>query len=102
MYAFRKWRARRLTLPGKAVLAGLVLSAVVGLDTKQTMAYQSFTLLLALLVIEMISSLFFRFRFRASRILPRFGSAGDPMQYRVVIQNQTGKTQHGLWLFENF
>ncbi|MGD9114967.1 MAG: transglutaminase-like domain-containing protein, partial [Desulfobacterales bacterium] len=37
-----------------------------------------------------------------SRILPRFGSAGDPMQYRVVIQNQTGKTQHGLWLFENF
>jgi len=102
MYAFRKWRTRRLTLSGKAVLAGLVLSAVVGLDTKQTMAYQAFTLLLALLVIEMISSLFYRCRFWANRILPRFGSAGEPMQYRVVIYNQTGKAQHGLWLFENF
>ena len=102
MYAFRKWRMGRFTPAGKAVFAGLVLFAVVGLDTKQTMAYQAFTLLLALLVVEMIFSLFFRFRFRAGRILPRFGSAGDPFQYQVVVHNPTDRTQHGLWLFENF
>ena len=102
MYAFRKWRLRRFTQVGRAALAGLVLSAVVGLDTKQTMAYQAFTLLLALILIDMVSSLFFRCRYRANRILPRFGSAGDPLEYRVVIHNRTGRTQHGLWLFEGF
>ena len=100
-YAFRKWRLRRFTRFGQAALAGLVLSAMVGLDTKQTTAYQVFTLLLAIVVIDMVSSLFFRIRFSAVRILPRFGSAGDPMAYRVVIHNQTARTQHGLWLFEN-
>ena len=102
MFAFKKWRMRRFTMFGRVALAGLVFSAIVGLDTKQTMAFQVFTLLLALVLIDMISSLIFRVRFSADRILPRFGSAGDPLEYRVVIRNQTGKTQHGLWLFENF
>jgi hypothetical protein len=102
MYAFKKWRTRRFTLAGKAVLAGLVLSAIVGLDTKQTMAYQAFTLFVALLVVEMMFSLVFRFRFRANRILPRFGSADVPFEYQVVVHNLTGRVQHGLWLFENF
>ena len=102
MYAFKKWRLRRFTTAGKAVLAGVVLSAIVGLDTKQTMAYQAFTLLVAILVVEMIFSLFFRFRFRAHRILPRFGSAGDSFEYQVVVHNLSDRVQHGLWLFENF
>jgi len=102
MYAFKRWRTRRFTPAGKAVLAGLVLSAIIGLDTKQTMAYQAFTLFVALLVVEMMFSLFFRFRFRANRILPRFGSADVPFEYQVVVHNLTGRVQHGLWLFENF
>ena len=101
MYAFRKWRMQRFTPAGKAVFAGLVLFAVIGLDTKQTMAYQAFTLLLAMLAVEMIFSLFFRIRFRASRILPRFGSAGDPLEYRIIVHNPSDRVQNGLWLFEN-
>ncbi len=101
-YVFKKWRARRFTKFGRAVLAGLIVSAIVGLDTKQTMAYQVFTMLVSVLVIEMVFSLFFRFRFQAIRTLPRFGSTGDPLQYRVVVQNLTGRIQRGLWLFENF
>ena len=102
MYAFRKWRIRRFTPAGRAVLMGLVFTAIVGLDTKQTMAYQAFTLLLSILATDMLTSLFFRLRFSATRSLPRFGSAGDKMHYRVVIHNQTGRLQRGLWLFENF
>jgi hypothetical protein len=101
-YIFKKWRAKRFTKFGRAVLAGLIVSAIVGLDTKQTVAYQAFTLLVSVLVIEMVSSLFFHFRFRATRTLPRFGSTGDPLQYRVVVQNLTGRVQRGLWLSENF
>ena len=102
MYAFRKWRIRRFSPAGQAVLAGLLLSAVVGIDTRQTMAYQAFMLLVVLILIDIISSLLFRCRFSANRHLPRFGSAGDPLEYRVVIQNQTGRPQHGLLLFEDF
>jgi hypothetical protein len=99
-YIFKKWRARRLTKFGRAVLAGLIVSAIVGLDTKQTVAYQAFTLLVSVLAVEMVSSLFFRFRFQATRTLPRFGSTGDPLEYRVIVQNL--RIQRGLWLFENF
>ncbi len=102
MYAFKKWRTRRFTPFGQAILIGLIVSAIVGLDTKQTMAYQAFTLLLSIVVIEMLSSLFFCIRFSVTRILPRFGSAGDQLQYRIMVHNQTGKAQHGLWLVENF
>ena len=66
------------------------------------MAYQAFTLFVALLVVEMMFSLVFRFRFRANRILPRFGSADVSFEYQVVVHNLTGRVQHGLWLFENF
>ncbi|MFH2219812.1 MAG: DUF58 domain-containing protein [Pseudomonadota bacterium] len=77
-------------------------SAVVGIDTRQTMAYQAFTFLLSLVIISIIFGVFFRARFTASRILPRFGTVGEPLSYRVVIKNITGKTQRGLFLLENF
>jgi hypothetical protein len=101
-YAAKKWFARRFTTGGRVVLLCLAASAVVGLDTKQTMAYQVFTFLLAIVVIAMVSSLFFRCRLSARRILPRFGTAGVKLAYRIVVENQTGKIQRGLKIFENF
>ena len=95
------WLARRFTPSGRVVLLCLAASAVVGLDTKQTMAYQAFTFLLAIVAVAMVSSLFFRCRVSATRILPRFGTAGVKLTYRVVIENQTGKIQKGLTIFEN-
>jgi len=99
--AFKRWRAKRFTPLGQALLMGLVVSAIVGLDTKQTMAYQAFTLLLSVLLIELAGSLFFRCRLRIRRITPRFGTAGEPLEYRLEIRNQTGKIQRGLVLFED-
>jgi uncharacterized protein (DUF58 family) len=102
VYTTKKWLTRRFTPSGRIVLLCLAVSAVIGLDTKQTMAYQAFTFLLAVLVIAMIYSLFFRYRFSATRILPRFGTAGIKLEYRIVIHNRTDKVQSGLKLFENF
>jgi len=100
-YGFKLWRVKRFTPAGKALLIGLVASAIVGLDTKQTMAYQAFTLLLSILLIELAGSLFFRCRLSIKRMMPRFGTAGEPLEYRLEIHNQTGKIQHGLVLFED-
>jgi len=84
------------------VVLCLVISAVVGLDTKGTMAYQAFTFLLAILVIAMLSSLFFRLRFSATRLMPRFGTAGVMSEYRIKVYNETDKIQTELTLFEEF
>jgi hypothetical protein len=66
------------------------------------MAYQAFTFLLAIVVVAMVSSLFFRCRLRATRILPRFGTAGVKLTYRIVVENPTGRIQKGLFISENF
>ncbi|MEB3337089.1 MAG: DUF58 domain-containing protein, partial [Leptolyngbyaceae bacterium] len=93
---------RRFTTSGLAVLVGLFVAAAVGLDTNQTMGYQIFTFLAAVLGIAIASSLFFRYRFSATRILPRFGTAGMKLQYRIVLQSKAPYLQTGLKLFENF
>jgi len=100
-YLLQNWRRRRFTDSGTIALIALASSAVVGLDTNKTMAYQVFAFLLSLFIIAMIFSLFFRARFSGDRILPKFGTAGEPFEYRIVIQNLSPKIQNGLFLFEN-
>lgn len=91
---------RRFTKAGWLVLAGLVMTAGMGLDTEQSAAYQSFAVLFCLLAAAMMCTAIFRGRFVAQRMLPRFGSVGEPLAYKVVIKNQTAKTQAGLTLLE--
>jgi len=102
VYAIKHWIIGRFTVGGQLVLVGLVASAVVGIDTKQTLAYQSFTFLVFLLIVSLACSLRFRARFTAIRILPRFGTTGEKLAYRVVVKNMSQTVQRGLYLFENF
>lgn len=96
----RFWITRRFAPPGLAVLAGVIMSAMFGLDTENTVAYQAFTLLASLLVVAVCFGWFFRLRFAATRLLPRFGTVGHPLRYRVLVKNLTPKTQRGLSLLE--
>jgi uncharacterized protein (DUF58 family) len=92
---------RRLTPAGRAVAGGFVVAALTGLDTDNTVAYQAFTLLLFLLLLALPFCFFFQVRFSAARLLPRLGTAGCPLQYRVRLANLTAKKQDGLTLIEN-
>ena len=67
------------------VLGGLVASAIVGLDTNLTMAYQIFTFLFCLLLISMFSGILFRGRFTIHRTLPRFGTVNIPVPYCINV-----------------
>lgn len=101
-YTLQQWLMRRFTPGGLLVLLCLVVSAFIGLDTKQAMAYQIFSFLSAILLIASAFSLRFRGRFHATRILPRFGTSDIKLQYKVIIHNLTSKIQRGLQLRENF
>jgi len=97
-----RYRAkRRFTHAGLAVLAGLFITGAIGLDMEQTVAAQAFTLLIGLLVLAFACSAFFHFRFSAVRSLPRYGTVGHPLSYRVALRNGTANTQTGLVLLED-
>ena len=95
-----RWAGRRFTPAGLCVAGGWVVAGAVGVDTQNTVTYQSFALLLAFLVFAFACSFFFRAKFSATRSLPRFGTAGQPLQYHVQLKNLTAKTQAGLTLLD--
>lgn len=101
-HTVKEWLTRRFTGSGLAVFVCMFVSAIVGIDTKQTMAYQIFTFLLSILVLAMVYSLRFSLRFSASRSLPRFASVGVKLRYTITIDNQSSKIQPGLRLLEDF
>jgi uncharacterized protein (DUF58 family) len=101
MSGLRYWGYRRFTRAGLTVLAGLVIAGILGPDSDNNVAYQGFTFLLLLLILAFCSSFFFRARFSASRLLPRFGTVGAPLSYTVAIRNLTAKPQTGLAVVEN-
>lgn len=100
VYIVKLWIRGRFTVGGLFVLAGVAASAVFGLDTNRTVAYQAFTFLSALLMVSLVSGIFFRSRFTARRRLPRFGTVGEAITYRVDIKNGGRKREYGLYLRE--
>jgi uncharacterized protein (DUF58 family) len=98
---FWRWLRRRFTLAGLCVAGGFIVAGAMGVDIEKTVTYQSFTLLLAFLVLAIAGGLFFRGKFSATRFLPRVGTAGLPLRYCVAIKNLTARTQSGLTLLED-
>jgi hypothetical protein len=92
---------RRLTLAGLSAAGGLCLVAGFGSDVQNNVLYEAFSVLLSLLVLAFGLSRFWRARFTAKRHLPRLGSVGHPLYYRVEIKNLGGKSQESLTLLED-
>lgn len=98
-----RYRAqRRFTRAGLALLGGAAVAGVMSADISQSVSYQALALILTLLVASFVSCQFFRVRFQAERLLPRFGSVGSPLHYRVLLKNETKSPQAGLFLLETF
>src|ERR1035438_8466898 len=96
-----RWVRRHFTRPGLAVLGTLILAALLAPDTDNNLTYQALPFLLCLLVIAVCLSWLSRAPFSAARLLPRFGTAGCPLHYRVVVKNLSKRVQNGLTLLEN-
>jgi uncharacterized protein (DUF58 family) len=99
--SFWHWARRRFTPAGFCVAGAFLVTGPVGLDVENTVTYQAFSLLLALLVLAFAWSWFFQARFSVTRRLPRLGTAGQPLHYRVMVRNLTARKQDGLTLLED-
>ncbi|MCP4696245.1 MAG: DUF58 domain-containing protein [Gammaproteobacteria bacterium] len=98
VYKVTHWFRRHFTAAGLLLCGCAMAGGVLGVDTRQTVAYQIFTLGCSLLLIAMLSSVFFRFRFSARRELPHFGTAGETLRYRIILENKTPHAQADLLL----
>src|SRR3954463_4851868 len=97
----RYWISRRFTGAGLTILGGLMVASLMGPDTENNFAYQGFTFLLCLLLAAMCLSAFYRARFSVTRVAPRFGTVGSPLNYRVLVKNLGSRPQTGLTLLED-
>lgn len=96
------WANRRLTWAGMVVLAGAVLTGALGVDTTQSVAYQAFGLLAALVLVAALCLPALRIRVSVQRELPRVVTAGEAFTYRVRVSNPNAVAMDGLSLFEDF
>ncbi|MDM8564120.1 DUF58 domain-containing protein [Candidatus Halobeggiatoa sp. HSG11] len=92
------WKQRHLTKAGSLVFIGIVMAGVFGVDTRQTLSYQLFSLLLILLLLAIISSFWFRIRLTVQRDLPKFATVNETLHYQITIYNHTKKIQQNLVL----
>jgi hypothetical protein len=94
------WMQGRFTRPGLTVLAGLMLAALLAPDTDNNVTYQALPLLALLLGAAICWSRLFKPPFSATRLVPRFGTVGALLHYRVLLKNLSPRMQTGLTLLE--
>jgi uncharacterized protein (DUF58 family) len=91
---------RRITLTGWMVLGGTLAAAMLGADTNASVCYQTFGLLVCMLLLSAACTPFGRPKLSLQRILPRFGAAGEKFRYRIVARNKSKRAENGLRLIE--
>jgi uncharacterized protein (DUF58 family) len=99
---------RRFTLPGKFALWALIIASVIGINTRQAVAYQIVGFLFALIGVSLVCALVLGWRrqnvlARIERELPRYATVGVPFQYRITLTADThanARSRAGLYLFE--
>ena len=100
LHRFSQWSRKKLTSAGILIFMGIIFSGVFGVDTRQTLSFQIFSLLFSLLLISFLFSIFFRGRFTIQRDLPDYCTVGQTMQYDVKIRNEGISTQKDLSIVE--
>ena len=92
------WAQRRFTRAGLLAVCALILTAVFGVDTSLTVAYQIFTLLLALLAIALASAWFGQTPLAVQARLPHTLTAGERFSLRFTVRNTSDAPLDGVAL----
>jgi uncharacterized protein (DUF58 family) len=92
----------RLTKVGWLVLGAAGAAGALGADTGRTMSFQAFAFLAVLLALAWLAAPFFRARVAVRRELPRYATAGEPLEYRVSVENRGTRALTGVRVTEAF
>ncbi len=96
IYRLSQWAKHRLTPAGLLMAGGMLASGIFGVDVRQSMSFQIFTVTSSLLLISVLCTLLFRGKFKIKRSLPQFATVNQPLRYKVKIENLSGIEQSDL------
>lgn len=94
------WLQRRFSTAGMFLLGLLAVTGALGIDTQQTLAYQLFAFVTALLAVSMVAASFRRVPVTVERSLPRAVAAGTRFTYRIRVRNTGTRSLAGLALLD--
>ncbi|MFQ5660087.1 MAG: DUF58 domain-containing protein [Gammaproteobacteria bacterium] len=100
VFRLSQWTLHRFTPAGMLVLGGMVSAGVFGIDTRQSLAFQIFAITASLLLLSILNAFTFRGHFRINRRLPEFGTVGQPLKYKLIIDNLDNRHQQELLVFD--
>ena len=100
VYAISNWARNRLTPTGGLLFGGMIASGIFGVDTRQSLSFQIFAFLAAILFLSLLSMLIFRGRFRIRRILPEYATVRQPVKYRMIVENLGRRRQQELVIYD--
>jgi uncharacterized protein (DUF58 family) len=92
---------QRITPTGWLVVVTAIVIGAVGADTNASHGYETFSLLACVILGSALCAPFGRPRLSVERFLPKFGSVGQRLNYRLLVRNQSGALQVGLKLIED-
>ncbi|MCP5424772.1 MAG: DUF58 domain-containing protein [Gammaproteobacteria bacterium] len=96
VYRIDGWFRTHLTPTGYLVSFATVTAAVIGVNPRLTLAVQIFSLLVSLLAVAIAWSLWFRPRLSIHRVLPSMATAGEPLRYRLRVENRGKRRQREI------
>jgi hypothetical protein len=100
-FSFLKPRiTRRITMVGWMFCAAFLATGSMGIDTSNSLSYQTFSLLGCVLLAALTGTRGRRLKLAVDRTLPPFGAVGQRLTYEVTVHNKSGHTARGLTFFE--
>ena len=100
VYRISRVSRDRFTPGGLLICGTLIFSGIFGFDTRQTLAFQIFSLSAAFLILSFLASLSFRGKFQLRRQLPEFGTVGQVLKYKIQLKNLGDRPQRDLVLMD--
>lgn len=100
VYRVSRWFERRATPAGAVVATTAAAAAMLGIDTRLSLAHVVFGIAFALTAVGFVARGRFRPALEIVRHLPRFVTVGIPIRYTVSVRNASPRAVAGLALEE--
>jgi len=91
----------RFTESGRLVLLVLLISGIIGLDTRQNLSFQIFAILLSVIILSVVSSVRRKGHYSVLRKLPTFATVGQEVAYNIEIQNNSEMELSNLLIIDS-
>lgn len=100
IFRINQWGKHRLTPAGTLITGSMIASGIFGVDIRQSMAFQVFSITFALLLTAILGSIIFRSRFEFARYLPDFGTVNERFKYKIRLTNKGNRNERDLLIID--